>query len=131
MNELRAKRLQIKERRQKFGPMLAEVQRCDWPLALQNHEGSPVRAWESRDFLAQLRIDPYPVLSFCRKELNADGGWKDNISWDDLHRLKSEAGYGHVWAVECHPPDDSVVNLANFRHLWLLPKPPPYGWHRK
>ena len=53
---------------------------------------------------------------------------RDDISWDDLQRLKAEAGYGDRWAVEIFPADRSIVNVANMRHLWLLPEPPAFAW---
>lgn len=45
-------------------------------------------------------------------------------------RLKAECGRGDKWAVELYPPDEAVVNVANIRHLWLLPEPPAFGWNR-
>lgn len=46
-----------------------------------------------------------------------------DITWDDLQRLKSEAGYGHLTAVEIYPPDKRVVNVANMRHLFIVDAP--------
>lgn len=45
----------------------------------------------------------------------------DGITWDDLQWIKRAAGYGDREAVEVYPLDDDVVNVANMRHLWILP----------
>lgn len=57
-----------------------------------------------------------------------EGRFRGDISWDDLQRLKSEAGYGDVPAAELYPPDRDVLNTANLRHLFLLPSAPPFMW---
>jgi len=67
-------------------------------------------------------------ISINRTEITNDGGWKDGISWEELMRIKSEIGYGEMWAVECFPPDSAVVNVANIRHLWIVPAP-SFGWN--
>jgi len=54
--------------------------------------------------------------------------WVDGITWDDLQRLKREAGYGDREAVEVYPPAACVVNEANIRHLWILPSRMPFSW---
>jgi hypothetical protein len=69
-------------------------------------------------------------LSICRTLVRADGHYEDGISWDDLQRLKEEAGYSNRWAVECFPPAHEVVNVANMRHLWLLDGE-LIGWRRE
>ena len=68
---------------------------------------------------------PIPVivrLSINRAGLDKGGEWQQGISWEDMQRLKREAGYGNHDAVEVFPPDDDVVNVANMRHLWILPR---------
>jgi len=89
----------------------------------------PIRAWVSRDFLAALYDDRGTMrLSINRAELTNDGNWKANITWDELQSIKAQCGYGNLWAVEVFPPDRNVVNVANMRHLWILPNKPFYGW---
>lgn len=51
-------------------------------------------------------------LSILRTSVKGDR-WTDGITWDDLQRLKFEAGYGDAWAVELFPADAEVVNVAN------------------
>lgn len=111
---------------------LEEVPRAQWPA------GSPktlVRVWRSRGFLVQQHWEDDGIspsrLSICRSALRDDGRWQDGITWDDIQRLKAEAGFGHRYACELYPADQDIVNVANVRHIWLLDEPPPYAWRDK
>lgn len=86
----------------------------------------------SRGFLVQefAEADGVIRLSINRTELRGDGRWTDGITWDELQRLKREAGHGDRVAVEVFPPDSDVVNVANVRHLWLLRGAPAFMWKR-
>lgn len=92
--------------------------------------GAPVRAWRSREFLVQQFSDQDMVrLSINRTHIHPQTFcWVDGITWDDLQRLKSEAGFGDHEAVEIYPPDEYVVDVANIRHLWILPDRLPFSW---
>ena len=108
-----------------YGETLREVPESEWP----SFEGvlmRPIRVWCSR----RHTVVHYPDgrLSCSIAQLGEDGRFKDGISWDDLQRLKREAGFGDRWAVEVFPPDEDIVNVANMRHLWLLGDAPPFGW---
>ena len=121
-NELR--RAFQKSNRQR-GPKLEEI-----PVLENDVRGNPPkRAWASRTHLVQLFDDRgTDRLSICRADIDNRGMWLDGITWDELQRIKSEIGYGDRWAVEIFPPDDKVINVANLRHLWLLPSSPDFGW---
>lgn len=90
----------------------------------------PMQAWRSRRFLVVLWIESNGArrLSIMRTEFDRNGVQLDGISWDDLQRLKSEAGFHDECAVELYPPDAHVVNVANMRHLFLLAEPPAFMW---
>jgi hypothetical protein len=72
-------------------------------------------------------------LSVNRTELDASGNWKDGITWDELQAIKSAVGYGDRDAVEAYPKNVDVVNVANIRHLWILPNHAalPVFWRKK
>lgn len=100
---------------------------------LPKHQSSMFRrAWRSRRFLVQEFAEPEGVirLSCSRSTLRGDGRWEDGITWDELQRLKAEAGYGGRFAIEVYPADIDVVNVGNLRHLWILPEPLPFAWKR-
>lgn len=95
----------------------------------------PLKVWRSRKYLVQLWDEPSEDqrmmrLSICRVKQNVNGRWQDGLTWDELQVIKREVGFGDWYAVEIYPRDEDVVNVANFRHLWLLPVPLPIGWFK-
>jgi hypothetical protein len=128
----REQRRQLERDNAKQPAALADVPRADWPESVMRASLPPRRVLRSREFLVQLFEAPGPAtvrLSVCRTTLKGDR-WDDNITWDELQRVKAEAGYPWSWAVEIYPPAVEVVNVANMRHLWLLPEAPAFAWRR-
>ena len=110
---------------------LAEVPVGEWPGHLVGLSTSPARVWRSRDFLVQLYThEGTPRLSVNRTSMGGNGRWLDGITWDQLQEVKRQAGFGDRWAVEVFPADESLVDVANCRHLWLLDGPPSFAWQR-
>lgn len=112
---------------------LAPIPRDQWPVdpaAARCDASVRLEAWRSRTFLAQLFDEGGMLrLSVNRTEWDERANrFRADIGWDDLQRLKAEAGFGDRAAVELFPPDVSVVNVANMRHIWLLPEPPSWMW---
>lgn len=124
----REQRRQLARDNQKLPAALMPIPREQWP-------GTPtddvrLRAWRSRDFLVQEFAAKAPAdvrLSINRTTLVGDR-WSDNITWDELQRIKTECGYAERDAVEVFPPDRNVVNVANMRHLWVLREPLAFAW---
>lgn len=116
-----------------FGDQLVETPVDPVALRAAGGKAKAVGVWRSRRFLVVLWIEPNTArrLTCQRTKIRPDGQWEDGITWDDLQRLKTEAGFGDAWAVEAYPPSADVVNVANMRHLWLLDAPPHYGWKAK
>ncbi len=94
-----------------------------------------IEAWYNRQFLVQVVKDNgYIRLTINRcahRIIKGQPVWCDGITWDQIQEIKSHLGYGDKWAVECYPPDDYIVNVANMRHIWLLEEEPKYGWKPK
>jgi hypothetical protein len=112
---------------------LHEVPPEQWrsqPRALPNM----TRVFKSRAFFVQEFTEASGVirLSVNRVKYNAGRAgflsWYTGVSWDDLQWLKQELGYGARCGVELYPPEADVVNVANIRHLWILPAPPEFMW---
>lgn len=103
----------------------------EWGWNMRHSENAPIEAWRSRNFLLQVFSEPNGIerLSICRTSHNGER-WQENISWDELQRLKSECGRGGKDAVEVYPPDDDVVNVANMRHIWILNERLPFVWRK-
>lgn len=121
----------VANRLEGYGFHLKEVPPAVWKMHTLPATIQQVLA--SRDFLVQVHLDRcgYTRLSINRTSPGTNRTFKGEISWDDLQRLKNEAGFADKWAVECFPPDDCVVNVANMRHLWILDGEPGFGWHKK
>lgn len=114
---------------------LRKVPRAQWPAA-QREKTERVEVWLSARFIVQVFDEPNGVLRASvnlveHSEVGPDGTplWHDGITWEDLMLVKAEIGRSDAWAVEVYPPDAQVINVANMRHLWILPEPPTYGWH--
>ena len=107
---------------------LIEVPKDHWPTQ------SPVsctKVWRSRDFLVQQYNAPPPAIARLSVNRTQIVGvrFQDEITWDELQRIKTECGYGETDAVEIYPSNTHVVNVANMRHLWLLPQDSlPFKW---
>lgn len=110
---------------------LTEVPRNTWSEPMLTAIRGPRRVWRSREFLVQEFLEPAAGvlvrLSVNRTQLSG-GRWSENITWDELQRIKREVGYGTSDAVEVYPCDADVVNVANMRHLWVLAEPLPFAW---
>ena len=113
-----------------FPARLVPVEKDQWP-ATAPFGGVAIGAYRSRDFVVVVWAEPsgFTRLSVNRTDWDEkEGRFRGDISWDDLQRLKSEAGFGDATAVEIYPPEDHVMNTANLRHLFLLPSTPPFMW---
>lgn len=125
----RAERKAHEKAMRQFPRQLTPVDRAEWPA--MTCDPMPFAVWRSRYFLVQLFDQGNAIrLSVNRVTVSANGRWDDGISWDDLQEIKTAVGYGDEWAVEIYPPDADEVNVANMRHLWVLPEPPEYGWRK-
>lgn len=100
----------------------------EWPRS--SEEVGRFRVWRSRQYLVQCFTELNNVIrvSVSRVTIRKDGRWNDDITWDELQQIKHDIGYGDDWALEIYPADEHVVNVANMRHLWVMPDPPSLGW---
>lgn len=116
----------IKKESEIYGNKLQRVLENQWPI--RRPDGLK-EVWRSDEFLVQIFEESNGIerLSVVRARISGDR-WQDGITWDDLQRLKNECGRGNKCATEIYPADKDVVNVANMRHLWVLPEPPKYVW---
>jgi hypothetical protein len=75
-------------------------------------------------YMAQLFQEPNGMIRLQVSRLDR----KQGISWDDLQAVKDALGYGDYDAVEVYPRTQDVVNLGNFRHLWIMKKHLDFVW---
>lgn len=90
--------------------------------------------WRSRYFLVQIFQEKNGIerLSVCISDVDSTTGrWKDGLSWEQLQDIKRQVGRNDKDAVEIFPADSDIVNVANMRHLWILPDQLPFAWRAK
>lgn len=113
----------------KYGAHLTLVPESDYPA---KPPPKLQQVWRSKDYLVQCFYENSSTI-LCRLTVNrigidGNGGWTQDIPWEDLQRLKAEAGYADYDAVEVYPADKDVVNVANMRHLWVMFEPLDFAW---
>lgn len=110
---------------------LMQVPEERWRPAM-NDRSSRVAVWRSRSFLVQVfDEDGATRLSINRTSVDeVTGRWKDGITWEELQSIKNEIGFAENDAIEIYPRAADEVNVANLRHLWILPEPLPFAWRK-
>lgn len=112
-----------------YGREMVPVPPAEWPpiLAITCRV---VRVWRSRDYLAVLYGEPSGQLrlSVNSTRRNAQGEWKDGITWDELWRVKNECLGREVWCAEAYPAESCIVREHNIRHLFVLDGKPDWAW---
>lgn len=124
----RKERRDLQRKMLKKAPELSEVPPGRWP---QDFNGmGRFAVYESKHYLVQLFREENDVIriSANRTRLRPDGHWDDNISWDELQEIKQQIGYEDHFAIEIYPSRFDEINVANMRHLWVLPRPLNVGW---
>jgi hypothetical protein len=125
----REQRRALERENAKISLVLERVPKDRWP----SHPDNLTEVWRSRGFLVQVFAEAADMtrLSVCRTSIDASSGrWKEDITWEELQRLKRECGRGHLDAVEIYPADRDVVNVANMRHLWVMDRPLSFAWRK-
>jgi len=132
---LKMKKIHLREQNKKFQNYLTRLPDSEVGVAIKAAEATgidgnkPIEVWRSKGFLLQVfNFENSMRLSIIRTALTEDGKWQQNITWEELQRLKRECGKGDQVAVEIYPRDDDIVNVANMRHLWLTDT--KIGWHK-
>lgn len=107
------------------------IDESHWPTKCYFDTQRPIKFGRSKDYAVQVYAEKDGALrlSINRTKIDKRGNWVDGMTWDELMRVKTMAGYGHCWAVEVYPPLRHVVNVANMRHLWIAESlPENIGW---
>lgn len=113
--------------------ILGEVLKENWPT-FTGMTITPTMVWMGGGYLVQAYDEPGGIVrltvnSVIRDQQNSRH-WADRIPWDDLQAIKSACGYGDRDAVEVYPRTVDLVNVANMRHLWVLPEPVAFAWRK-
>ena len=115
-----------------LGHAMQEIPRSAWPPTSPDFDERfmPMAVWRSRDFFVQVVMESNSAIRICVNHnfLNEKGEARDGISWDDLFRIKNEIGYAGCDCIEIYPAVEDLVNVANMRHLFVLPEKHPWNW---
>ena len=124
----------LKQQNAKWPSTLRQVPEAEWGKHWKNPVVRPVEVWRSRDYLVQVYEESRPSgalrMTVSRTQILPDGNWEQDIPWADIHEMKAEIGRGDKYAVEVYPRDIDLVNVANLRHIWILPEPLNIGWFK-
>lgn len=130
MSDRNARRLAAKrmdKESERLSITMRRVPEQDWGP----HQPNMASVWRSKDFLAQVYLEPGNVVRISvNRTARRLGMWEDGITWDELMRIKRELGYAGLDAVEVYPADRDIVNIANMRHLWIMPEPLAFAWRK-
>jgi hypothetical protein len=118
----------LEEKNKLFGAVMKRIPQSQWPIGV-TPQSNLVDVWRNREYVVQVYQEKNGIirLSILRTSIDRDGNWLDGISWDKLQEIKSAVGFGECDAVEIYPKDKDVANVANIRHLWIVPDL-PFAW---
>lgn len=109
----------------KYTVELKQVPPDSWPEQARDYKSKLINLWRSRFYVVQEfeEGDGFIRISITRTTIDVkQGRWRDGITWDQIQAIKSEIGFGDRDAFEIYPSDLDTVNVANVRHLWILPE---------
>ncbi len=128
--QINAMKAYLREQNKVYGDLFIWIPKCSCPEGFMDLHVIPDSVCRNRSYLVQIfpEIDGARRISVCRTMIDNSGKWEDGMTWDDLMGIKAQIGYQDRWAVEIYPPDKNTVNVANMRHLWLIPEKPSFAW---
>lgn len=127
----RADRKRLAKMNAKRPKKLTLVDPAFWP-ADAGYQDNRKEVWVSNKYLVQVFIEDNDIIrvSINRTTKNSEGEWEDNLTWDEIQQIKTDIGAADLYAIEVYPRGRDVVNIANMRHIWLLPEPLNIGWFK-
>ena len=123
---------QLRADNAKYSSYFQEIPFNEWPY------GSPpslTQVWRNRNFLVQVHKEANSLgvshrVTICRTEVDGNQ-WKDGISWEEIQTIKDAIGFADHDAVEVYPMRRDIINVANMRHLWIMPTPLLFAWRKQ
>ena len=119
----------IRAENAKYGKDLVEIPKEKYPTAPDNFT-PPIAVYRNRRFAVQVfEVADSDILrlSVNRTAIDHRGHWLEGISWQELQDLKNQL-FPEFAAVEIYPSVEDTVNVANMRHLWVMPEKLAFGW---
>lgn len=107
-----------------------EISMFQWPINCPSKNRT--KLFLNKHFLIQVFGEKNEIIRLTVNRVARDKNlmFLDDISWDDLQEIKDSIGYRNQDAIEVYPAKTDVVNIANMRHLWVLPEKLNFVWRR-
>lgn len=128
----KAIRKQMARNNKKRPKELTQIPREAWPK--DQCDVKRVSVWISQKYFVQCFLEEGNTVRISVNRTMVKYGslyWEENLTWDELQDIKRQVGFGDRCAVEVYPQDEDLVNVANMRHLWVLPEGQKVGWFKK
>lgn len=108
---------------------LTQVPKDKWPSSVETNR---IDVFISKKYMVQVFEEENGIkrLSINKTVFNRTS-WEDNLTWDELQNIKNSVGYSECDAVEVYPKSSDVVNVANMRHLFIMPNLLDFVWRNK
>lgn len=102
---------------------LTRVDENDPNMPYTSHPQDLDCVWRNKKFTVMVwNLPAGKKLSISRNTWDSHTRrYTDGITWDEIMEIKRCCGFGERNAIEFYPPDSEVINIANVRHIWLLP----------
>lgn len=102
---------------------LTRVDENDPNMPYTSHAQDLDSVWRNKKFTVMVwNVPAGKKLSISRNTWDSHTNrYHDGITWDEIMEIKRGCGFGEQNAIEFFPPDSQVINIANVRHIWLLP----------
>jgi hypothetical protein len=125
----RAARVYMKRQNSAQPDSWRDVPRSEWPVGFSPNI---IKLWRHSKFLVQVHVEQDGILrlSINKTTLNKNGDWNEGITWEELQDIRNAVGFSERDAVEVFPAKNDTVNVANLRHLWIMPEPLAFAWRR-
>ena len=103
---------------------LTRVAEDDPNMPYTSHAQDLDSVWRNKKFTVMVwNVPAGKKLSISRNTWDSHTRrYTDGITWDEIMEIKRGVGFGDKNAIEFYPPDDEVINIANVRHIWILPE---------
>lgn len=127
----RQERRQLDRDNAKRSSRLEPIPEDQWP---EDGQRKRTAAYRNNRFLVQVFDEGNGIRRLSVNRMAYDAvrlRWVDGITGDELQEVKRQIGMGELFAVEIYPRDVDLVDVANMRHLWVLPEPLSFGWRAR
>lgn len=111
---------------------LQDVTNFNFPRKDEMIATGMIERWISKNFDVRVykHADGSERLFINRRSVDEEQKtWKGDITWDELMEIKRQCGRGDKFALEIFPKDKNIVNVGNYRHLWIVDESKfPFVW---